>query len=87
MAERGQAKAELVLSGDERETLERWARRPKSLQALAPRSPPNGSLTSGKLSISLSIYSRVRGDMPEQNGRARPFDVVKRDESEYPGRA
>jgi hypothetical protein len=37
MGERGRPKAELVLSDDERETLERWARRPKSAQALALR--------------------------------------------------
>src|SRR5438105_3556741 len=37
MGERGRPKRELVLSGDERETLERWARRPKSAQALATR--------------------------------------------------
>ena len=30
-------RAEVVLSGEERETLERWARRPKSSQALALR--------------------------------------------------
>jgi hypothetical protein len=35
MTERGRPKAELVLSDDERETLERWARWPKSAQALA----------------------------------------------------
>jgi transposase len=35
--ERGPAKAELVLSEDERATLERWARRPKSAQRLALR--------------------------------------------------
>jgi len=37
MAARGRPKAELLLSGDERETLERWARRPTSAQALAQR--------------------------------------------------
>jgi transposase-like protein len=37
MAERGRPTAELVLSNDERETLERWARRPKSAQSLALR--------------------------------------------------
>jgi transposase len=37
MAGRGRAKAELVLSDEERETLTRWARRPKSAQALALR--------------------------------------------------
>ena len=37
MAERGRPKAELVLTDDERDTLERWARRPKSAQALALR--------------------------------------------------
>jgi len=31
------ARAEVVLSGEEREVLERWARRPKSSQALAFR--------------------------------------------------
>ena len=37
MATRGRPKAVLELSGEERETLERWARRPKSAQALALR--------------------------------------------------
>jgi len=37
VVERGPAKAELVLSEDERATLERWARRPKSAQRLALR--------------------------------------------------
>jgi len=37
MGERGRPKRELVLSDDERETLERWARRPNSAQALALR--------------------------------------------------
>jgi transposase len=37
MATRGRPKAELVLTGEERETLERWACRPTSAQALALR--------------------------------------------------
>jgi transposase len=37
MAERGRPKAPLVLTADERQTLERWARRPRSAQALALR--------------------------------------------------
>jgi transposase len=37
MARRGTPLAELELTADERETLERWARRPKSAQALALR--------------------------------------------------
>ncbi|HEY5473089.1 MAG TPA: helix-turn-helix domain-containing protein [Candidatus Limnocylindrales bacterium] len=37
MAARGRPKRELVLTGDERATLERWARRPTSAQALAQR--------------------------------------------------
>ncbi len=37
MATRGRPKAPLVLTDEERETLERWARRPKSAQALASR--------------------------------------------------
>jgi transposase len=38
MASRGRPKAELVLTEAERETLQRWARRPKSPQSLALRS-------------------------------------------------
>lgn len=38
MASRGRPKAELVLTPEEREQLQRWARRPKSAQALALRS-------------------------------------------------
>src|ERR1700677_4537137 len=34
----GRPKAELILSDEERQTLERWARRPKSSQQLALRS-------------------------------------------------
>src|SRR5271157_2549526 len=37
MATRGRPKAELVLTGEERETLTRWARRPTSAQALSQR--------------------------------------------------
>jgi len=37
MAPRGRPTAQVILSDDERETLERWARRPKSAQALALR--------------------------------------------------
>ena len=37
MAKRGRPTAEIVLSEEERETLQRWARRPKSAQALALR--------------------------------------------------
>ena len=37
MAERSRPKPELVLSEDERDALERWARRPKSAQAVALR--------------------------------------------------
>ncbi len=37
MAQRGRPKAELVLSEEERQTLARWARRPKSPQSLALR--------------------------------------------------
>lgn len=38
MPRNGRPKAELVLSGEEREQLQRWARRPKSAQAFALRS-------------------------------------------------
>src|SRR6478609_4039604 len=38
MAKRGRPVAELTLTDEERETLQRWARRAKSSQALAQRS-------------------------------------------------
>ena len=37
MARRGRPTSKIELSDDERETLERWARRPKSAQSLALR--------------------------------------------------
>jgi DNA-binding NarL/FixJ family response regulator len=37
MARRGRPTERIVLSDDERETVERWARRPKSANALATR--------------------------------------------------
>src|SRR3954447_20880752 len=37
MGQRGRPTAQIVLSDEEREVLERWARRPKSAQALALR--------------------------------------------------
>jgi DNA-binding CsgD family transcriptional regulator len=37
MAERGRPKAPLVLTDEERETLERWSRRAKTAQSLALR--------------------------------------------------
>jgi len=37
MAKRGRPVAELTLTDEERETLQRWARRAKSSQALAQR--------------------------------------------------
>jgi len=37
VVERGPAKAELVLGDDERASLERWAKRPKSAQRLVLR--------------------------------------------------
>ena len=37
MAERGRPKAPLILTEDERQTLQRWSRRSKTAQALALR--------------------------------------------------
>jgi transposase len=48
MARTGRPKAELVLSVEERETLARWARRPKTAQALALRSRIVLACASGK---------------------------------------
>ena len=69
MARRGRPTVEIVLTEDERETLERWARRPKSAQALALRcrivllcAEPdltNGEIA-GRLGVSLPTVGRWR---------------------------
>ncbi len=56
MARRGRPTVEVVLTDDERETLQRWARRPKSAQALALRSrivlACEGDVTNGDVAAS-----------------------------------
>jgi transposase len=62
MAGRGRPKAELTLTGEERETLTRWARRPKSSQRLALRSR-----------IVLACASEAtNGEVAERLGVSRP---------------
>ena len=61
MAGRGSVKAELVLSEDERATLERWARRPTSAQRLALRS---------------SHRAGMRRKGVEPRGRRAPFHLA-----------
>jgi transposase len=51
MAQRGRPKAALVLTDEERETLARWARRPKSPQSLALRSKIVLACAEGKTNL------------------------------------
>jgi len=59
MAQRGRTKAELVLSDDERATLERWARRPKSAQRLAQRASIVLACASGASNLEVARQLRV----------------------------
>jgi len=59
MAARGRPKAELVLSGGEREQLERWARRRKSAQALALRSRIVLACAEGQTNRAVAAHERV----------------------------
>jgi transposase len=61
MASRGRPKAELILAEDERETLERWARRPKSSQRLALRSRIVLESASGSDNTAVAAKLRVSG--------------------------
>jgi transposase len=69
MASRGRPKAELVLSETERETLGRWARRPKSPQSLALRSRIvlacgdglDNIVVAGKLGVNQATVRKWRG--------------------------
>jgi transposase len=59
MARTGRPKAQLVLSDDERVTLERWARRPKTAQALAMRSRIVLGCAAGKDNKTVAAELRV----------------------------
>jgi transposase len=59
MARTGRPKAELVLDDHERETLGRWARRPKSSQALALRSRIVLACAQGKDNTTVAAEQRV----------------------------
>jgi transposase len=69
MASRGRPKAELVLTETERETLARWARRPKSPQSLALRSRIvlacgeglDNVVVAGKLGVNQATVRKWRG--------------------------
>lgn len=71
----GRSKEELVLAPDEREMLERWARRPTTAQALAQRARIVLSCASGK---SNDAVSREVGVTRQTVGRWRHRFVTKR---------
>lgn len=74
MAARGRPKAELVLTVDEREALERWARRPKSSQRLALRSRivlesasgSDNTAVAAKLGVTGATVGKWRGRFVER---------------------
>ncbi len=59
---RGRPKAELVLSSDERERLQAWARRPKTSQALAVRSKIVLGCATGRTNQSVAAELRITGN-------------------------
>jgi transposase len=59
MARTGRPKAELVLADEDREQLERWARRPKSAQALAQRSRIVLACAEGQSNTAVAERERV----------------------------
>jgi transposase len=66
MARRGRPTVDVVLTDDERETLERWARRPKSAQALALRCRivllcAEPDLTNGEIAGRLGVTMQTVG--------------------------
>jgi transposase len=63
MPRTGRPKAELVLAEDEREQLERWARRPKSAQALAQRARIVLACAEGQSNKAVAAHERVSGQM------------------------
>ncbi len=56
---RGRPKAPLTLSDEERETLERWARRPTTAQALAQRARIVLACVSGRDNRAVAVEARV----------------------------
>ncbi len=55
MARTGRPRAQIRLSDEERETLERWARRPKSAQALAFRCRIVLAAAEGRSNIDIAV--------------------------------
>src|SRR5436309_8632522 len=71
----GRPTAELVVTGEEREALERWVRRPKTAQALAQRARIVLACASGQLNGMVADRERVTR---QTVGRWRARFVTKR---------
>src|SRR5207245_3617764 len=72
---RGRPKAPLTLTDEERETLERWARRPTTAQALAQRARIVLACVSGRDNNAVAVEARVTR---QTVGRWRRRFVAKR---------
>ena len=71
----GRPKAQLILSTEERETLQRWARRPKTAQALAQRASIVLACAAGKDNAGVATELRVGR---QTVGRWRSRFIAKR---------
>jgi hypothetical protein len=65
---RGRAMPSLVLTGEERETLERWTRRPTTAQALAQRARIVLRCATGASNQAVSVPSSVKCGVKERSG-------------------
>ena len=73
---RGRPKVPLTLTEDEREMLERWARRPTTAQALAQRARIVLACVSGRDNSAVAVDARVTRQTVGRWRLSRPMSVV-----------